>query len=348
MIPLFQRYISLAAMLCMTALGAVAQKATVERMEMMPMDLSASKYPRMDLNGDPCALVRVEVIADGVDFFGDVIKPVEHKMGEYWVYMVNGSKMLQIKSDAFLPLMVNFADYGIHALLPKVTYVVTLNLPSTQSPQGQTSTLTGNNPEPEDANVYYWRFNDNNGKWGFKDTNGNIVIPATYDNVIDYCEGLAAVEINGKWGFIDRKGKMVIPTKYDDIWIFSEGLASVKINGKWGAIDKNDNLIIPAKYIDRLDFSDGLAQVRVMVHGKYGFIDKNENMVIPAKYDSARCFREGLAAVWVNGKAGFIDKSDNMVIPAIYDNAYYFEEGKVEVVLNGRTFYIDKNGNEVK
>lgn len=346
MIPLLKRFISLVATLSMTALGTMAQKATVERMEMLPMDLSASKYSRLDLNGAPCALVRVEVIADGVDFFGNVIKPVEHKMGEYWVYMVNGSKMLQIKSDTFLPVMVNFADYGIHALMPKVTYVVTLNLPSTQSPQGQTSTLTDNNPEPEDTNVYYWRFNDNNGKWGFTDTNGNIVIPATYDNAIDYCEGLAAVEIDGKWGFIDRRGNMVIPTKYDEVWIFSEGLAPVKINGKWGVINKNDNLIIPAKYIYRLDFSDGLAQIRI--GDKFGFIDKNDNIVIPAKYDSARGFSEGLAAVWVNDKAGFIDKSGNMVIPAIYDNAYFFEDGEAEVELNDRTFYINKNGNEVK
>ena len=116
-------------LLCVAVCGA-AQKATVERMEMLPMDLSGSKYPRLDNNGDPCALVRVEVIADGVDFFGNVLNPVEHKMGEYWVYMLAGSKMLQIKSDAFLPLMVNFADYGISPLQPKVTYVITLSLPA--------------------------------------------------------------------------------------------------------------------------------------------------------------------------------------------------------------------------
>ncbi len=129
MITLFQRYIFTLALLCV-AVGGAAQKATVERMEMLPMDLSASKYPRFDNNGEPCALVRVEVIADGVDFFGNLLKPVEHKMGEYWVYMLAGSKMLQIKSDAFLPLMVNFADYGVTPLQPKATYVITLSLPA--------------------------------------------------------------------------------------------------------------------------------------------------------------------------------------------------------------------------
>lgn len=129
MITLFQRYILILALLCV-AVGGAAQKAAVERMEMLPMDLSGSKYPRLDNNGEPCALVRVEVIADGVDFFGNVLKPVEHKMGEYWVYMLAGSKMLQIKSDVFLPLMVNFADYGVTPLQPKATYVITLSLPA--------------------------------------------------------------------------------------------------------------------------------------------------------------------------------------------------------------------------
>jgi len=116
------------AMMCVALWGA-AQKATVERMEMTPTDLSASKYPRHDNNGDPCALVRVEVLADDVEFLGNVMQPVEHKTGDYWVYMVGGSKMLQIKSRSFLPLMINFADYGIDALLPKVTYAITLTLP---------------------------------------------------------------------------------------------------------------------------------------------------------------------------------------------------------------------------
>ena len=124
-------------MLAVSAL--LAQKATVERVEMTPTDLSASKYPRLDNNGEPCALVRVEVLADDVEFFGNVIQPVEHKTGDYWVYMLGGSKMLQIKSRSFLPVMINFADYGIDALLPKMTYVITLSLPAAATQQQSAS-----------------------------------------------------------------------------------------------------------------------------------------------------------------------------------------------------------------
>lgn len=52
------------------ASGALsAQELTVKRMECDLMDLSAKKYERRDLNGEPCALVKVQL--DGRPFFID-------------------------------------------------------------------------------------------------------------------------------------------------------------------------------------------------------------------------------------------------------------------------------------
>ncbi|WP_348636644.1 WG repeat-containing protein, partial [Campylobacter lari] len=75
-------------------------------------------------------------------------------------------------------------------------------------------------------------------KCGLIDKQGNLVIEAKYDDIYDFSEGLARVELNGKWGFIDKQGNLVIEAKYDDIYDFSEGLARVELNGKWGFIDK--------------------------------------------------------------------------------------------------------------
>ena len=151
------RIIVMIAAWMLAAAVAVAQEATVKRVEMTPNDLSGSKYVRTDNNGEACALVRVEVIADNVEFFGNVIQPVEHKTGDYWVYMIGGTKMLQIKSPSFLPLMINFADYGIDALIPKMTYVITLSLPASAAPQQQSATSGRNylimNVSPANAKV---------------------------------------------------------------------------------------------------------------------------------------------------------------------------------------------------
>ena len=115
--------------LLIAAFDVCGQKLTVEKMEVAPMDLSASTQPRNDRNGNPCALVKVQLATPGASFEGNVIGDTEFKKGEYWVYMSEGSYMLNIKHSSFLPLFVNFQDYGIKRVESKVTYVLTLVMP---------------------------------------------------------------------------------------------------------------------------------------------------------------------------------------------------------------------------
>ena len=114
-------------------------------------------------------------------------------------------------------------------------------------------------------------------KYGYKDENGNIVIPAKYDDAYEFSEGLAFVKINWKWGCIDKTDKLVIPAKYDDAFEFSDGLADVEINGKWGFIDKTDKLVIPAIYDYVREFKNGKAEVEL--NDRWFYIDKNGNEV---------------------------------------------------------------------
>lgn len=75
------------------------------------------------------------------------------------------------------------------------------------------------------------------------------------------------------YGFIDKTGKEVIPAKFEKISSFSEGLAAVKLNGEWGYIDKNGTLVIPAIYADCEPFKYGKASV-YNTEGKEMIIDK--------------------------------------------------------------------------
>ena len=140
-------------------------------------------------------------------------------------------------------------------------------------------------------------------------------------------------------------GVVVIPAKYDEVCYFTEGLANVKLNDKNGFVDKTGKEVIPLKYKYALYFSEGLA---VVGNDKFGFIDKTGKEVIPLKYDISLMFREGLAAVKLNDKWGFIDKTGKVVIPLKYDVAVYFLGGIAEVKLNGKWIKIDKQGNVVK
>ncbi len=107
-----------------------AQEPAVKRVCSDPIDLSAAKYLRKDLNDKACALVKVQIVADGVEFFGNTVGSVERKAGEYWVYMTDGTKMLRIQSNSFIPVDIRFPDYGIPALASNNTYIITLEMPA--------------------------------------------------------------------------------------------------------------------------------------------------------------------------------------------------------------------------
>jgi hypothetical protein len=70
-------------------------------------------------------------------------------------------------------------------------------------------------------------------------------IPAQFDEVQWFEDGLAAVCMSGKWGYIDKSGRFRIPARYDLAWRFFEGMAGVKLDGKWGYVDTHGKSIFP-------------------------------------------------------------------------------------------------------
>ena len=106
-----------------------AQKLTVESMALAGYDISASQYRVNDLNGQPCALVKVQLATRGAKFAGSVIGTPEFKNGVYWVYMPAGVKELEVQHNSFVPCHVTFSDYGIQPLQSLTTYVLTLLMP---------------------------------------------------------------------------------------------------------------------------------------------------------------------------------------------------------------------------
>ena len=102
-----------------------AQELEILRFEMAPMDLTAATHAVKDFNGQDCALIKVQVPREGVGYEGNI--------NEYWVYVIPGTKLLQIKHPDALPRMVEFAAYDIPAVDSAVTYVMTLKVSSEAS-----------------------------------------------------------------------------------------------------------------------------------------------------------------------------------------------------------------------
>ena len=99
-----------------------AQKLTVESFKLALNDLTAQTQSRKDLKDRNCALIKIGIGLQGVQFEGSIMGNVENKTGEYWVYMPQGNRMLKVKHPNYAPVMVNFADYGVEKVESNRTY----------------------------------------------------------------------------------------------------------------------------------------------------------------------------------------------------------------------------------
>lgn len=210
--------------------------------------------------------------------------------------------------------------------------------------------------------VFYKKESENslygvvNIKYGVVNKKGEIIIPAVYQNLSDYAEGLfAAQNLNNKWGFIDSSGKVIIPFQYEKAFPFSEGLAATKFNGKFGFIDKSNKVVIAHQYdLAYIPFSEGLTTVgkdkSALLINKKGEVVKNLGEVSVGKFLNGRAVIGKYSSDgW---RYGYIDPKGDIVIPMNYTKAYNFTDigiGVAQKKINNQYLYgfIDKNGKEL-
>ena len=95
------RYIFLLLLSSLVWLEGAAQKFKVEGFRLLPNDVSAFIEPVRDLNGEDCALIKVQGDPDFV--FSSplgIIKRVDNT-GEIWIYLPRKSKTLTIKHPRY-------------------------------------------------------------------------------------------------------------------------------------------------------------------------------------------------------------------------------------------------------
>ncbi|MGL4758305.1 MAG: WG repeat-containing protein [Patescibacteria group bacterium] len=117
----------------------------------------------------------------------------------------------------------------------------------------------------------------NNGKYGFKDQEGNIVIEPIYHSACNFCFQMAKVTDGRFVGYINPAGEVVIPLMYNAGYSFKEELACVRHSGKWGYINLAGKIVIPTIYDIAYSFKNGVAKVKQS--GKWYLIDKSGKRV---------------------------------------------------------------------
>lgn len=124
------------------SISVCSQELHVKSFGIAESDLSAQIQSRKDLNDKNCALVKVGIGLQGVQFEGNVVGQVVNNVGEYWVYMPQGSRMLKVKHPYYPPIIVTFANYSMEKLESNRTYELMLTVSGgIQSSQTQTLTI---------------------------------------------------------------------------------------------------------------------------------------------------------------------------------------------------------------
>jgi hypothetical protein len=178
-------------------------------------------------------------------------------------------------------------------------------------------------------------------KFGFVDAAGTFIIAPTFDEVLPFSEGLAAVRSGDKWGFIDASGRLVIPPQFKTAYYFKQGAAVAELDTGYVLIDTSGKALAEGfQLVDSI--TDG--RVPVSRGEKSGFLDVKGKVVIPFVYDGETEFSDGLAAVRRGAKWGYVDRDGQIVIPPQFDRAGPFSSGLAPAKLGDHSGFIDKSG----
>ena len=116
--------LKLTILFLLMSLAASAQRLAVESLKLRPNDLSARnvKNQRHDLNGKPCALLKVMVLDNitkcSSGNIGDIVTEGPVKL----IFITSATPSIELSFQYHYPLTINFADYGYKHLEGNSTY----------------------------------------------------------------------------------------------------------------------------------------------------------------------------------------------------------------------------------
>lgn len=164
-------------------------------------------------------------------------------------------------------------------------------------------------------------------------------------------DGALLVEKHGKRGLIDYDGEILVPAKYEDVCCDNLGNGDflIKKKGKWGIMDDKGKIILPCEY-DYIELYPQESQnsiVYVVVkNGKFGKIKENGEVIIPFEYDGMTTWLEhesGYHYVYQNKKMGIIDEYGKVLVPPIFESVDYTYTPHQVIVFDGKKFGLFDN-----
>lgn len=125
-----------------------------------------------------------------------------------------------------------------------------------------------------------------NNKWGFVDESGKPICGFIYDEVRNFCEGIAAVKVGEKWGYINESGAEICEIRYEAVGDFQSNLGVVDKEGKRCYLNKNGEEEIVTNFMNEEMIFEGCKSCAIGNHaitnlpGGYLYEDEFVNVTI--------------------------------------------------------------------
>lgn len=174
-------------------------------------------------------------------------------------------------------------------------------------------------------NLYAYQKED---LYGFIDTSAKLVIPAVFDAVSDFREGLAVVNKNDSVFYINKEGVNIFNQIYADAYVFVNGIAAAKQGSKWAFINRQGQ-IIGAMFDEINELSDDIYVVKS--NGKYGAVSSSGQVVFEPRFQKLGDFKNGFAYYVEDGKYGFVSKAGHVFKPE-FEWISDFNEGNLAII----------------
>ena len=234
--------------LCLYCQNLSAQQAATVKSFIQTTDHIPVGDRRNDLNGTPCALVKVQVVDDIERVEGNKIGDIINHGVEKWVYMCKGSRNMRIHFKNHLPIRVTFRDYKINGLESNRVYELVVNTPNQPgpapvqvqgsnlqmrvSPSNATITIWGDNYQrqshrPQDdgtLRVYlpYGRYHYLAKADGYNDMEGSVFVndENKWEDIrLQAITGTLSVECNTQGVDFYLNNELLLKNKSDTHWI---------------------------------------------------------------------------------------------------------------------------------
>ena len=150
------------------------------------------------------------------------------------------------------------------------------------------------------------KFFSEEGKFGAKDEQGNVVVEAKYHKLIRLGDKTLLAQKKNKFGIIDFCGKEIVPIKYRQ---------AERVLGEYAKLGN---------------------------YGKYGLYDKNGTLVIPHEYDSIDLLFGGMLLTYKNYKYGVIDFSGRVILDNLFDEIYMPKSNIMRLQYQGNWYEIEQ------